>query len=82
MIQRIQKETVFISNQTGWVRVYLNPDENYSTLVYVTDVTTVQDIVNESKFSENSTIWVQVFKFFYFEIYEIIYRYVRSRFFF
>ncbi|XKL61561.1 hypothetical protein PGB90_008618 [Kerria lacca] len=61
MIQRIQKETVFISNQTGWVRVYLNPDENYSTLVYVTDVTTVQDIVNESKFSENSTIWVQYY---------------------
>lgn len=62
MVKRSQNETVFIYKQTGWVRVFLSPEENYSTLVYVTDGTTVDEIVKKIDLSDIHTVWVQVFR--------------------
>ena len=59
MVKRAN-ESVFISSVTGWVRVFLNPEENHSTLVYTTDNTTVADISQKINLQDIYTIWVQV----------------------
>ena len=59
MVKRAN-ESVFISNTTGWVRVFLSPEENYSTLVYTTDETTVTEIIRKIDLEEIHAIWVEV----------------------
>lgn len=61
MVKRFPNETVFISMETGWVRVFLNPEQNHSTLVYVTNSTTVDELVQKIGLPDVHTIWVQVF---------------------
>lgn len=62
MVKRFPNETVFISKQTGWVRVFLNPDQNHSTLMYVTDSTTVDEMVKKIGLPDVYTVWIQVFE--------------------
>lgn len=60
MVLRSQNAVVFIRQQTGWVRIYLSPVENFSSVVYATDTTTIDEINKKIDVPEKFTIWVEV----------------------
>lgn len=64
MVLRSRNEVIFIRQQTGWVRIFLSPVENFSSVVYATDATTVEEIKKKIDVPENCTIWVEVLNVF------------------